>query len=200
MVKAIIFDLDGVLVDACDLHYKALNLALQRHNFHIITYQEHLSNYNGMPTKAKLKKIGYSDLEISKISATKQELTLDLIYTEIFEDPKKVELLKYLKEQKYKIGVCSNSLNKSIKHFLQASKLAKYIDFYVGNDDVKNPKPAPDMYLHMLKLLDVTSSEAIAVEDTELGASSSQGAKIETIVVASYDEVTIDLFKKYKLL
>lgn len=56
MIKVIIFDLDGVLVNTTDLHYNCFNEALNHYNYKI-TEQEHKNEYNGLPTKDKLKRL-----------------------------------------------------------------------------------------------------------------------------------------------
>ena len=55
MIKVVIFDLDGVLVDTKEIHYLSLNQALVKYNFKEITYDEHNKIYDGLPTKEKLK-------------------------------------------------------------------------------------------------------------------------------------------------
>lgn len=56
MIKAVIFDLDGVLVDAREIHYEALNNALKRFNYNI-TREEHLSTFDGLSTKKKISNV-----------------------------------------------------------------------------------------------------------------------------------------------
>ena len=55
MIKVIIFDLDGVLVDTKNIHYEALNYALKKNKFKEISYENHLKIFDGLPTKSKIK-------------------------------------------------------------------------------------------------------------------------------------------------
>ena len=82
MIKTIIFDLDGVLIESKEIHYKALNAALPAN--YRITYEEHLSTYDGLPTKKKLDML-----------TLEKDLPLDLhmeIANEKAEDPRRVSL------------------------------------------------------------------------------------------------------------
>jgi beta-phosphoglucomutase-like phosphatase (HAD superfamily) len=79
--SGILFDLDGVLVDACDWHYEALNLALVDAGFSGIDIESHFAKYNGLPTKVKLKMLGISDHLSNQINKNKQKYTLDIIKT-----------------------------------------------------------------------------------------------------------------------
>ena len=75
MIKAIFFDLDGVLVDACDWHYHSLNDALEHFKGFKISYSDHLDKYNGLPTSVKLDILGISSGEKEGIWKMKQDRT-----------------------------------------------------------------------------------------------------------------------------
>ena len=68
MIKVILFDLDGVLVDACEWHYLALNRALKECGLSEISEQDHVKKFNGLPTRVKLKMMNISDNDITKIN------------------------------------------------------------------------------------------------------------------------------------
>ena len=99
-IEAIVFDLDGVLVDSRDLHYKALNQALETFGYRI-TLEEHLGKYDGLPTKRKLELLSdEKGLPLSAHNAVwrlKQERTLDLIRNTVRPVPELDLLLKSLK-------------------------------------------------------------------------------------------------------
>ena len=68
MIEAILFDLDGVLVDACDWHYESLNSALISSGYNPISREDHIEKFNGLPTKVKLSMLGIPDSESKKIN------------------------------------------------------------------------------------------------------------------------------------
>lgn len=172
MIKAILFDLDGVLIDADKWHFNALNLALQYSDIDPISWQEHLTIYKGIPTRAKLgiltERRGLDPKLWDQIAAEKQRTTEDIIERFCALDPEKIQMLKLLK-RKYKIGVCSNSIRKSVDHMLRKSGLAQFVDFSLSNEDVKNSKPNPEIYYAAFKKLGLLPDECVIVEDSEAG-------------------------------
>ena len=120
MIKLIIFDLDGVLIDARELHYEALNKAL----FSIdqkftINKEEHLSTYDGLPTTKKLelltKNKNLPKESYSTIWANKQKYTKEIIDFGFSFDEKIRKVLSKLKQDEYKIYVASNSIRETVK-------------------------------------------------------------------------------------
>lgn len=173
MIKLIIFDLDGVLVDAKDLHYKSLNAALSSIDpKYAINREEHLSKYDGLNTTKKLKMISECKglpLEMhNKIWKLKQEETIKIINLYSY-DFNLIETLKKLKSDGYTIAVASNSIRDTVKMMLVRKGFIDYIDFYVSNQDVKNPKPNVEMYLQCMIKAEVSPKETIIVEDSHIG-------------------------------
>ncbi len=174
-IKAVLFDMDGVLVEAKDWHYESLNLALEQNGFLAISRQDHLSSYDGMPTHEKLKKHpqtkSLSKEEHDKINKLKQELLVDIIEEKCIPNPNVIGALKYLKKQGMQIACCSNSIRSSIEMMLEKSGILTYFDFIISNEDVKYGKPSPDMYLKaMTKLKNVDRpTEILICEDNIRG-------------------------------
>ena len=100
MIKAIIFDLDGVLVETKDIHFLALNLALKKilNINNAISYKDHRNKYDGLPTKEKLKILFGTNLSKSnekKINLEKQKITSNLIKKKIVFNKKIFKIIKY---------------------------------------------------------------------------------------------------------
>ncbi len=120
MIKLIVFDLDGVLVETKKLHYDALNKALRDVDpKYEISYDEHLSKYDGLSTYKKLdilsREKGLSGIEFERIWLRKQFYTSEMLRA-LQPDTRLIEVLKKLK-QKYMIAVASNSIRDSVKIF-----------------------------------------------------------------------------------
>jgi HAD superfamily hydrolase (TIGR01509 family) len=194
LIKAICFDMDGVLVDAADWHYTALNLALKHVGCHI-SYEEHLSVYNGLPTHKKLEllsaKQGLPTTLHAEIHQLKQKYTQAEIALKCRPDPEKIHLLSVLKIQGYQLAVCSNSIRSSMSLILTQSRLIDYFDFILSAEDVSAPKPSPDIYLKAIKHLNRQPHEIIAVEDTSLGATSARQAGLAVLQVSAFSEVNL---------
>ena len=173
MIKLIIFDLDGVLVEAKNIHFETLNEALSivGKNF-IITWEEHLSKYDGLKTNQKLemltKQKGLPLESHNFIWEKKQELTLKSL-----RKLKKSKELKYclkkLSEDGYKIACCSNSIRKTILTVLSKLEIIEYFDLIVSNQDVKNSKPHPEIYLKAISYFNLLPEETLIIEDSPYG-------------------------------
>ena len=150
MIKVVIFDLDGVLVDARELHYEALNRALDKYDARI-TRDEHLSTYDGLPTTKKLELLtenkGLPKNVYEEIWKDKQFQTQKIIDEEYGPDERMIKILSKLKKDGLKICVCSNSIRETTRLMLLRRGFKKFMDFFISNQDVKNPKPNPEMFL-----------------------------------------------------
>lgn len=171
-IKGIIFDLDGVLVDADKLHFDALNRALTINDFSSISWPEHLTIYKGIPTLKKLEILterkGLPREAYKIIAETKQQVTKALVYNSCLPDLEKIEMIKLLKK-KYKIYVCSNAIKDTVDLMLSRSALNYYIDGALSNEDVQNPKPNPEIYLKTFELAKVDPTECVIIEDSDVG-------------------------------
>jgi len=173
MLKLIVFDLDGVLVETKQLHYDAFNKALcDVDPKYKISYDEHLSKYDGLSTHKKLELLsrekGLSGMELQSIWVRKQLYTSQML-RELTTDHRIIEVLRRLKEDKYIIAVASNSIRGSVKITLLKLGLLEYIDFYLSNEDVKYPKPHPEIYLRSMITAGVSPKETLIIEDSIIG-------------------------------
>lgn len=197
--KAVLFDLDGVLVSMPDGHYQALNKALKLFG-HEIGPDDHIKIYNGLPTAEKLKMMtekGKLPLALHPIiKKMKKIYTEDEIKKRCKPDYSKILLLSALKAKGIKIACCSNAIQVSVEEMLERAMLKGYFDEIIGNDVGFAPKPAPDIYLEAMKRLDVKPEECIIVEDAEHGyqAAVASGAG-DVFKVTCVEDVNLNLFK-----
>ncbi len=201
MIKLIIFDLDGVLVDARELHYEALNRALKSiGEEYVIKREEHLSTYDGLPTDKKLnmlsKQKGLSKELHNEVWTLKQEMTRKIIDEEMTYDEKMRGILSRFKSEGYKICVASNSIRESCKMMLVRKGLIDYIEFFYSNQDVKNPKPNAEMYLKCMIKAEVNPNETVIVEDSDVGRKSATASGAILCAVEDTDDVSYDKIRK----
>lgn len=179
MNKLIIFDLDGVLIDSRENHYDALNNALREvDEKYVITEEEHLSKYDGLPTTTKLSLLSEEknlprNLH-TNIWSSKQKHTENLLLTKIKPDQNIIRMLKYLKNMGYKTACASNSIRRTIEISLKSLEIEEYFDYIVSNEDVKNKKPHPEMYWQCMSACRAIPSTTLIIEDSHIGR---QGAK-----------------------
>jgi len=171
--KLVIFDLDGVLLDSRDLHYDALNDALRKiSEEYVITREEHLSKYDGLNTTKKLKMLtedkGLPVQYYDRIWIDKQEATFDLLPNAYFNRDA-ILAMSTLKQRGWKIAVASNSIRETVKIALNSCHAMQYVDYFVSNEDVFNPKPFPEMYWQCMTKMKALPKDTIIVEDSHIG-------------------------------
>ncbi|GAB1584225.1 HAD family hydrolase [Phyllobacterium phragmitis] len=191
-VKAVIFDLDGVLVDAADWHYESLNLALGHFGL-AIPFEDHKVRFDGLPTRVKLKMLSESKgLPVSLhdfINALKQRYTMEMFHTKCQPYFPHEYLLASLKKHDLRISVASNSIRQTVDVALKRSALDKYVDFFLSNEDVGKAKPDPEIYLASFERHGLRPDECIIVEDNEKGIKAARAAGGHVLVVDSVEDV-----------
>lgn len=198
MNKAILFDLDGVLVDACDWHYEALNAALLSKGKQAISRDLHENVYNGLPTHVKLNMLGIFDDEANEINSLKQKYTLAIIKDKAKIMPEKIELHKYLKTKDYKIACVTNSILETATEMLKSTGQFEYIDLLITNEDVKNNKPHPDCYNLAVERLNADPNYTLIVEDSPKGIQAAKNSKVGyCIEVKNTNQVNINSISLY---
>ena len=183
MIKVIIFDLDGVLVDTKLIHFEALNSALKKYNFDEISIDDHVKIFDGLPTIEKLKLLQKTKKLpkkfFSKIQKFKQKITSEILKRKIKKNNKIIKIMRNL-HNKYKIVVATNAVNSTLNICLNKLGIEKYVDFKLSNEDINKPKPNPEIYLRIFVKFGIYPSEALIIEDSHYGreAAISSGAKL----------------------
>lgn len=193
-IKAVIFDMDGVLIDAKDWHFEALNRALGLFGFTISRY-EHFVTYDGLPTREKLKMLSRERTLPEGLHAFLNELkqiyTTELIHARCRPVFQHEYALSHLKKSGYKLGLASNSVRATVELMMEKSSLARYLDAVVSNQDVAKPKPDPEIYAKTCHKLGVSPSNTLAVEDNDHGVRSAKAAGVHVMVVKTPADVTL---------
>jgi beta-phosphoglucomutase len=198
-IKAILFDMDGVLIDAKDWHYEALNQALNLFGMEISRY-DHLVTYDGLPTKKKLEMLtSERGLPIglhSFINDMKQEFTFQLAYTKCKPTFVHQYALSKLKAQNFKMAACSNSIRKTIDILFERACINEYFDFYLSNEDVSESKPSPEMYLLAMERLGLRPEECLILEDNEHGIKAAKASGGHLLIINDVHEVNYENISK----
>jgi HAD superfamily hydrolase (TIGR01509 family) len=196
MIKLIIFDLDGVLVEAKQLHYEALNDALKKFAPDcVISWNEHLSKYDGLKTKQKLDMLSQEkglDYNLHKLVWTEKQTITNEKLKSITPNTNLITLLKKLSEDGFKIACCSNSIRKTVLTVLSKLDIIEYFDQILSNEDVKNSKPHPEIYWKVISDMGVIADETLIVEDSPYGLLAAARTHAPILRVKSPKEVTIE--------
>lgn len=195
MIKAVIFDMDGVLIEAKDWHYEALNRALRLFG-HEISRQDHLTKYDGLPTSKKLEMLslerGLSRELHTVINQKKQIYTMEAIHALCKPRSEHQHALSTLKSMNYKLAVASNSNRKTVEVMMQKARLDGYLDYILSASDVTCPKPDPEIYLKVIAKLGFAPKECLVIEDNENGIKAAIASGAHVLTVVDVDEVNLD--------
>jgi HAD superfamily hydrolase (TIGR01509 family) len=198
MTKLIIFDLDGVLVEAKNIHFEALNKALGPE--YEISWNEHLSKYDGLKTNQKLEMLtkdrGLDPSLYEEVWNKKQNYTLKAL-RELKPNITLQSIFNGLSEDGYKLAVCSNSIRKTVLTVLSKLGIIEFVDLILSNEDVKNSKPHPEMYWKAMSMMNCLPEETLIVEDSPYGLLAASRSKASVMRVGSPKDVTYTNIIKY---
>ena len=196
MIKLIIFDLDGVLVEAKKIHFDSLNKALSIfNNDFVIDKDEHLNKYDGLKTNQKLEMLTkQKNLPIelhSKVWELKQKYTIDELRN-LKSDEQIISTISKLSKDGYKIACCSNSIRKTVLTVLSKLEIIEYFDYIISNEDVTNSKPHPEIYWTAMSKLSFLPEETLIIEDSPHGLQAAYRSNSNIFRVENTTQVTYD--------
>jgi HAD superfamily hydrolase (TIGR01509 family) len=186
-IKAVIFDMDGVLIDAKDWHYEALNRALNHFGYNISRY-DHLVTFDGLPTRKKLEMLTREH----GLPPALHGFLNELVHARCKPLFQHEFALSNLRAAGMKLAVASNSVRPSIELMMLKSNLSGYLDAMVSNQEVKTGKPDPEIYVKAMALLGVAPTETLVVEDNEHGIAAARAAGTHLMIVEEVTDVTLD--------
>ncbi len=181
MIKGIIFDVDGVLVDTEKIHVEAWEnvfcpkgITLSKDDYEKgigIADKEFLIQ---LKNQKKIPK----NLDIGRLCKEKEKYFLEIISNGVNVIDGVVEILNFLKEKKFKIAAASNSKMVFVKNVLKYGGIKDFFDVIVARESIKEAKPEPEIYIKTLELLKLKKNEVIVFEDSEVGIESAKRAGI----------------------
>jgi len=194
MNKLVIFDLDGVLIDSRDMHYEALNCALENvDKKYIINRDEHLSLYDGLPTSCKLTMLTEKkSLPVDthqRIWEDKQKATFE-IFSKLKNDFELMLYFRNLKDEGFQIAVASNSIRNTVKLVLLKLGVLEFVDYYVSNEDVVRNKPFPEMYWKCMTACNALPKDTVIFEDSHIGRQGALDSKAHLIPIENRQHMT----------
>jgi len=196
MIKLIIFDLDGVLVDAKEIHYETLNHAIQdvtHSSEFVINLEEHLSLYDGRKTTEKLHMLterkGLPIEYHQQIFDTKQAYTIRALKT-LQPNERLQTLMSKLKDDGYLLACCSNSIRRTVLTVLSKLGIMEYMDIVYANDDGKNSKPHPELYWNAMSMMGVLPEQTLIVEDSPTGLLAAERSRAHVLRVNNPRDLT----------
>jgi len=186
IVKAVIFDMDGVLVETMKYHMLSWEKAL--HTFNIFPTDEELYLIEGMSYKetidvlSKKYSVELTQHEKEQIYSTKKKTLLEICKFIIY--PYVIEILQFLKQKNVKMALVSGS-NKEFVSTVIEKNFNNFFNVIITGSDVKNGKPSPEPYLVSLKKLQLKPNEVLVVENAPLGIESAKTAQLKTFALTT---------------
>tara|TARA_B100000519_G_scaffold203115_1_gene224193 strand:+ start:6301 stop:6936 length:636 start_codon:yes stop_codon:yes gene_type:complete len=193
-IRAVFFDMDGVLIEAKEWHYEALNRALKLFGMPISRY-DHLTTFDGLPTLKKLELLSL-ERDLPKelhlfINEMKQKYTMEIVASRCKPTFIHEYALSSLKSQGYILTVCSNSVRNSVEIMMQRAALSDYLDLMISNEDVSNGKPDPEMYLQSMNKFSLNPTECLILEDNENGIKAARDSGAHLMVIKEVTDVNL---------
>jgi HAD superfamily hydrolase (TIGR01509 family) len=196
MIKLVIFDLDGVLIDSKDIHYEALNNALSLiHPKYKISRKDHVAIYDGLPTKSKLTKLHIlkklPKKHFSQIWKLKQDETRKIFESSVKKDRELIKIFKKLRGENFLIAVASNSIKDTVRLILKQLGLLNLTDIYLSHEDVKRHKPYPEIYWKCMAEMGALPKNTVIIEDSHHGRQAAVDSKCLLIPVESRNDISL---------
>jgi len=183
-IKGIIFDVDGVIFDSEKLHAEAWKVVFEKRNIFLVDDKSGVGRSDREFLK-ELKEKGAvpKNLNIREVQDEKLTVLIELANKKVELFPQVKELLVSL-EKKYILGIASNSDKKFILNIIQNTDLLDYFKSVLTINDIKEPKPSPEIYLLSAKKMGLKPQECVVIEDSTYGIEAAKRAKMKCIAVA----------------
>jgi beta-phosphoglucomutase len=194
-IKAILFDMDGVLVEAKDWHFEALNKVLDLFGMPISKF-DHLMTFDGLPTRKKLELLSMEKslpVQLHEfINQMKQQYTMELIQMHCKPTFIHEYALSNLKALGFRLAVCSNSVRNTVETMMEKANLLGYFDYIISSEDVSKEKPDPEMYNKAIKYFKLKPSECLIVEDNDNGIRAAKASGGNLLIVKNSLETNLE--------
>lgn len=194
-MKAIIFDMDGVIVDSEYTYLESKTKIINDAGFNKrVSYQYQFMGttyeYMWQTMKDELGLPKEIDYYISKMNSLREEMIQN---NGVLGIENATNLIKDLKDKDYKMAVASSSPKKEIIRNLEELEVINYFDYLISGEEVENSKPAPDIFLQAADLLELHPSECVVIEDTRNGVKAAKAAGMYCIGFKNPDYPEQDL-------
>lgn len=175
-IKAIVFDLDGVIIHSLDAWLRVFNDTRQFYKLPKISKKEFVDAIWGGSIERDIK-IYFKGKTVEEISKHYFS-NMGKFKANTKLNPNVKETLKKLKEKKIKLGLVTNTYKKAVLEILKYHKINNLFDAVVGGDEIEHGKPAPDSLFEVCKRLNIKPEEAILVGDTINDAGAAKNAEM----------------------
>ena len=186
MIKGVIFDMDGTIVDSLPFHYKAWKIFFDENK--VENFSEKLKDYKGGGTLDLMNAV-YGD----KYSRKKLKIMTDdkeIIFREIYKNNVVpimgfMEMFELIKSKNILVGIASNAIRKNVEMILSELKIYEKFDSIICGDEVKKGKPDPEMFNETVKRFNLKKEECLIFEDSVEGVLGAVNSKVDVVGITS---------------
>jgi len=182
MIKAAIFDMDGVIVDSEPAHIEAEKRILLKHGVKITA--EELRAYTGTTAEFEFRDLirKYTlKTTVYELFREKESILFELLERRTQPTSGVIELIRSLKDQGLKLGIASSGHRKLVYYFLKRLEIEHLFDSVVCAEDITHSKPHPEIFQKSARILNVKPSECVVIEDSKLGVEAAKTAKMKCV-------------------
>lgn len=182
MIKALLFDMDGLLTNTEPLHYKAYREAFKIKDFNLLESDfQRIWTLKGEGCAGVIKEFNLN-LNENEMRNLKKDIYLDIVSKEAKLMPGAMEILNKVKND-FRLALVSASHDYSIRKIFEIFKFDGFFDVVLTCEDVKNIKPNPEAFLKAAKMLNVNPKECVVFDDAEKGIIAAKNAGMKCVAI-----------------
>jgi len=186
MIKGVIFDMDGTIVDSLPYHYRAWEKFFEENK--VENFSEKLKNYKGGGTLDLMTAVygdKYSRKELKIMTDDKEIIFREIYKNNVVPIAGFMEMFELIKSKKILVGIASNAIRKNVKMILSELKIYNKFDSIICGDEVKKGKPDPEMFNETVDKFKLKKEECLIFEDSIEGVTAAVNSNVDVIGITS---------------
>jgi HAD superfamily hydrolase (TIGR01509 family) len=186
MIKGVIFDMDGTIVDSLPYHYEAWKIFFNENK--VENFSEKLKDYKGGGTLDLMTAVygdRYSRKELKIMTDDKEIIFREIYKNNVVPIAGFMEMFKLIKSKKILVGIASNAIRKNVKMILSELKIYEEFDSIICGDEVRKGKPNPEMFNETVDRFNLKKEECLIFEDSVEGVSAAFNSRVDVVGITS---------------
>jgi HAD superfamily hydrolase (TIGR01509 family) len=186
MIKGVIFDMDGTIVDSLPYHYEAWKIFFNENK--VENFSEKLKDYKGGGTLDLMTAVygdRYSRKELKIMTDDKEIIFREIYKNNVVPIAGFIEMFELIKSKKILVGIASNAIRKNVKMILSELKIYEEFDSIICGDEVRKGKPNPEMFNQTVDRFNLKKEECLIFEDSVEGVSAAFNSRVDVVGITS---------------
>tara|TARA_Y100000022_G_scaffold13627_1_gene10647 strand:- start:3138 stop:3782 length:645 start_codon:yes stop_codon:yes gene_type:complete len=186
MIKGVIFDMDGTIVDSLPFHYKAWKIFFNENK--VENFSEKLKDYKGGGTLDLMTAVygdKYSRKELKIMTDDKEIIFREIYKNNVVPIMGFMEMFELIKSKEILVGIASNAIRKNVKMILSELKIYEKFDSIICGDEVKKGKPDPEMFNETVDRFNLKKEECLIFEDSVEGVTAAANSRVDVVGITS---------------